>query len=342
MIERDLIRQIADKARRPHPNLIAGIGDDCAVFSTPAGKEWLISTDMLVEGVHFDISWHQPYLLGRKALAVNMSDVAAMGGTPQFALLSVGVPGSFDSTWVERFLDGVLAILDEYTCVLIGGDTVSAKQLAISVSVLGTAASGCSITRSGAGPGDSVFVSGVLGSSAAGLHLLQRQQAAPQLGLEKRWQQLTAAHLDPQPRVALAGLLAASGMVTAMQDVSDGIATDLSHICTASKVSAVLEQCSLPAHRELTEMCAHFNLKQTELQLKGGEDYELLFTVRKGQEDNFARYCRKMYREQGPCQGGGLPPVTRIGVVEAGSGVLLRTAAGDLMDIEYQGYEHSS
>lgn len=342
MIERDLIRQIAQKAHRSHPNLVKGIGDDCAVFSQIEGKEWLISTDMMIEGVHFDISWHRPYLLGRKSVAVNISDIAAMGGRPQFVLLSVGVPGSLDGAWVENYLDGVLAILDEYNCVLIGGDTVLAKQLTISVTVLGTAVQGRSILRDGAAPGDGIYVSGNLGSSAAGLYLCQNQISGDQSLQENSWQELIRAHLDPAPRVALAELLLQSGMVTAMQDISDGIATDLSHICTASKVAAVLEEKSLPAHAELTDMCNQLELNRTDFQLKGGEDYELVFTVRREEEEKFEQYCRKFYKDFTTEEKADLPPITRVGEVYSGSGVNMRTISGKLVNIEYQGYEHTS
>ncbi|WP_136799251.1 thiamine-phosphate kinase [Desulfosediminicola ganghwensis] len=342
MIERDLIKHIAAKAHRSHPNLLKGIGDDCAVFSQEADREWHISTDMLVQGVHFDTSWHQPYLLGRKSLAVNISDIAAMGAKPQFALLSVGLPGDLDSNWIESYVDGVLAILDEYQCVLVGGDTVSAKQLTISVTVLGTAPRGCSIPRDGAASGDSVYVSGNLGSSAAGLYLCQMRKASDPGLQELAWQQLVMAHLDPKPRVALAEILLQSGMVTSMQDISDGIATDLSHLCTASKVSAIIEEKSLPAHAELIEMCGQLNVSQQDFQLKGGEDYELVFTVRSGAEEMFENYCREQRRKAAEKGQPDIPVVTRIGVIQPGDGVCMRTHSGELIDIAYQGYEHSS
>lgn len=342
MLERDLIQQIAEKANRSHPGLKKGIGDDCAVFMQSPDREWLISTDMLVEGIHFDTSWHQPNLLGRKSIAVNISDIAAMGGRPEFALLSVGMSSNLDNSWAARFLDGVLAILDEYHCVLIGGDTVSAEHLTISVTVLGTAAQGHSILRDGAAPGDSVYVSGHLGSSAAGLYLCKNANST---GLDFKadgWQQLVKAHLDPTPRVALAEMLIQSGMVTSMQDISDGIATDLSHICTSSMVAAIIEEKRLPAHTELIEMCSHLQLDQTEFQLKGGEDYELVFTVQGGRQSEFEQFCRR-YRDESVVSGGAaLPSVTRIGEIAAGRGVRLRSVSGKLVDIEYQGYEHSS
>jgi thiamine-monophosphate kinase len=287
---------------------------------------------MLVARVHFDTAWHDPFLLGRKSLAVNISDIAAMGGTPQFALLSMGIPGSYDSKWTDRYMDGFISFLDEYGVVLIGGDTVSSDVLTFSITVLGSSESGKAIGRQGAGPGDSVYVSGSLGSAAAGLHLCQKGRLTVPETKNGRWQALMNRHLDPVPRVQLGRLLLQSGCVTAMQDISDGIATDLSHICTASDVAAVLDEKLLPAHPELQAMCSEMGLSVTDFQLRGGEDYELLFTVLSGCEQQLEEQILSALGE----------PVHRVGVLEEGHGVSMRTCSGESVRIDYQGYEHSS
>jgi thiamine-monophosphate kinase len=332
MHERDLIKSIASRVARPHSQLKKGIGDDCAIFGSIPGSDWLVTADMLVEKIHFDTAWHDPYLLGRKSLAVNISDIAAMGGTPQFALLSMGIPGSFDSEWIDLYMDGFISFLDEYGCVLIGGDTVSSEVLTFSITVLGAAECGKAIGRQGAGPGDSVYVSGPLGSAAAGLYLCQKGELTVPEVKTANWQALLARHLDPVPRVELGRMLLQSGCVTAMQDISDGIATDLSHICAASGVRAVLDEFMLPAHPELKSMCIEMGLNVADFQLRGGEDYELLFTVRKDCEQQLEQQIISALGES----------VYRVGVLEEGEGVSMRAHSGESVRIDYQGYEHSS
>ena len=195
----------------------------------------LLTTDTLVEGVHFDLAWHPPLLLGRKAGAVNLSDVAAMGGEPRFALLNVAFPGSA-SAWLDDFLAGFHGILQEHDTHLVGGDTVkSSSDISITVTIIGEAAEDSICYRSGAVPGDLVFVSGSLGDAAAGLALCRAGISSDDSG---QWQQLLSAHLDPQPQVQLGRILAESGQIHAMMDISDGLATDLAHICAASGVGA--------------------------------------------------------------------------------------------------------
>lgn len=333
MRERDLIQFIAGKCTGKHPHLHKGIGDDCAVFGNIPGKDWLVTTDMLVAGVHFDTSWHDPYLLGRKSLAVNLSDIAAMAGIPQFVLLSIAVPGKYDTTWTESYMAGFFSLLEEHNCVLIGGDTVSSEKLILSITVIGTAAAGTAIVRSGARAGDAIYVSGPLGSAAAGLHLCQSGRFSVADTRSCKWQELVGRHLNPSPRLQLAQSLLLSGCVTAMQDISDGIATDLSHICTASKVAATIEENVLPAHGELISMCGEMELDPLHFQLRGGEDYELLFTVRSGCEEELDRLVTS---------GGTGDKIYRIGRVGQGQGVTLLTRSGERVRIDYQGYEHLS
>ncbi len=332
MQERNIIHFISSLATRENEYLRKGIGDDCAIVRQRAGMDQLFTADMLVENVHFDTSWHDPYLLGRKTFAVNISDVAAMGGMPRFALLSIGLSAKYDKQWIDRFMEGVLSILDEYHCILIGGDTVSAEQLTFSVTMIGDVTENMAVSRSGANPGDSIYVSGVLGSAAAGLHICQTENYSIEDTLRTRWPALLKRHLDPSPRVVLGDLLRKSGYLSAMQDISDGIATDLSHICTASRVRAVIDETALPADNELSAFCSVEKQSQVAFQIRGGEDYELLFVVRNSCEDKLEEFVA----------GNSDVPIHKIGEIYDGEGVSMLTSSGKEINIEYQGYEHSA
>lgn len=333
MQERDLINSIAAKATGDHPSLKKGIGDDCAILKSLAGSDLLVTADMLVENVHFDTRWHPPYLLGRKSLAVNISDIAGMGGTPLFALLSIGIPAKYKGNWTDQFIDGFLSLLGEYNSNLIGGDTVAADELTISVTMIGSASENKAICRENAKPGDAVYVSGNLGSSAAGLYLYQNGKVIFNNISSSEWKNLIKKHLDPTPRIPLGQALLESGYVTAMQDISDGIATDLSHLCKASHVSAIINESELPGDEKLFRLCEINNLNPTDFQIRGGEDYELVFTVQRGCEDKLENFIS--HRAD-------TPAITRIGTIEKGQGVSMRTRHRDIINIEYQGYEHQS
>lgn len=327
--ERRLIEKIRGASSRGGAGLLKSIGDDCCEVSAPGS--FLISTDSLVEGIHFDCSFHPPHLLGRKSIAVNLSDIAAMGGKPRFVLLALCLPEDLEWDWISSWLDGVFEILGEFDCILIGGDTVKSKELVITVTVLGEPVpGGVVLYRDTAQPGDGVWISGSLGAAGCGLKLLlHEQQRAGELNLAP-WDRLIAAHLNPVPRIALGQRLARSGMVSAMQDVSDGLATDLAHICQASGVSALLWGASLPCLPELVAAAAALQLNVEDLILRSGEDYELVFTVKQGQGVDFVKEFAK-----------GDVPVVRIGEIAAGEGVFLKSAGSDLKEeISFQGYQH--
>jgi thiamine-monophosphate kinase len=330
MRELDLIRTIAGLAPSENRLVVKGIGDDCAVFRSEPGMDWVTTADMMVEGVHFDLSWHGPYQLGRKAIAVNLSDIAAMGATPQFSLLCLGVPPGVDQAWLSAFLAGFCSLLGEHNCSLIGGDTISSKDLSVSVTVLGTVPSSGALLRTGARTGDTVYVSGPLGSAAAGLRLCEQGWATHAAEDQSEYGPLVSCHLEPIPRVKLGKLLRQSGLVTALQDVSDGVATDLSHICTASGVGAVIEERSLPYHPVLLQLCRRRQWDMTRLQISGGEDYELLFTVRNGAERELEEFLALSWDQ----------PICRIGRIVDDAFVSMRTRSGELVDISYQGYQH--
>lgn len=324
--ERELISKIRQACDGVSNGLIRGIGDDCCEVA--ARGAWLISTDTLVDSIHFDRSWHPPRLLGRKAVAVNLSDIAAMGGKPRFVLLSLCLPEKLDAEWIGLWLDGALEILQEYDCLLIGGDTVSGRELVLTVTVLGEPVGEGAVYRSGAGPGDTVWVSGPLGSAGAGLELFALEKKQPGRFKLSGWQPLLDAHLNPIPCIGLGMELAKSGLVTAMQDISDGLATDLAHICEASGVGALIQAARLPFLPELRSAADVLGHSVEDLILRSGEDYQLVFTVRMGCEQELLSLMEKTGRE-----------VFRIGELRAGQGVFLQRGSRE-EEISFQGYEH--
>jgi thiamine-monophosphate kinase len=324
--ERMLIEKIREASKRSDSGLLKSIGDDCCEVIAP--DSLLISTDSLVDGIHFDRSFHPPHLLGRKSIAVNLSDIAAMGGKPRFILLSLCLPEHLDWDWISSWLDGVLEILGEFDCILIGGDTVKAKELVLTVTVLGEPVSGGAIYRDGAGDGDSVWVSGPLGSAGCGLKLLTYEKQHPGVTETDSYHSLIAAHLNPVPQITLGLELARSGLVTAMQDISDGLATDLAHICKASGVSAYIQAESLPFLPELSSAAELLDVSLEDLILRSGEDYQLVFTVKKGEEAALERLTRKGNYE-----------IAKIGEIRSGKGVFLKRETATV-DISFQGYEH--
>ncbi len=325
--ERDIIRHINGLAgSTANRQVIKGIGDDCAVLRKDDRSCFLVTTDTLVSGVHFDLAWHPPFLLGRKAGAVNLSDIAAMGGQPRFAFLNLALPGSAPA-WLDDFLAGFQQVLQEHDTHLVGGDTVkSPTDFSITVTIIGEAAESVVCYRSGAADGDLIFVSGCLGDAAAGLALCRSGNSGHDPG---HWHQLLKAHLDPLPQVQLGKILAASGLVHAMMDISDGLATDLAHICAESRTGAEIFQKSLPVSEQLRAAAEKFQFPVLDWALKGGEDYHLLFTVPPGNEQGLRTLVReKMGRE-----------VFRIGNIIAGQGVFLADTL-NRKEISYQGYDH--
>ncbi len=255
----------------PQAGVLLGIGDDAAVTEPHAGAVTLTSTDMLVEGVHFDLSYSDPYSLGRKSLAVNLSDIAAMGGRPRFVLLALAIPPTLSVEFLDIFTAGFLALADEHGVALIGGDTCSSRAgLVISVTVLGEQEPALFVARGGARPGDLVCVTGTLGDAAVGLELLRR-------GEREGW--CVRRHLAPTPRLREGERLAVAGLPTAMIDVSDGLLADLGHILEQSGNGAVIELSRLPLSDNYRETVARLALDPFAPALAGGEDYELLFTL---------------------------------------------------------------
>jgi len=248
--------------------VVLGIGDDCAVVRIPNSHESLLTTDFTLEGVHFRREWHPPEVVGHRCLTRGLSDIAAMGGVPIAALLSMAVPGRLPQSWVDRFLQGFLRLADHFSITLAGGDTAeSPAGILADIVVLGSAPKGTAIRRSGANPGDSIYVTGALGGSAA---TLQRLRSGKKLRPAD-----FPAHYQPTPRVEVGRYLRERGLASAMIDISDGLSTDLAHICEESGVGAEINAEEIPL-ASIGKPGRQIDLK---FALHGGEDYELLFTA---------------------------------------------------------------
>jgi thiamine-monophosphate kinase len=299
-----------------------GIGDDAAELELPAGHRLLTSTDLLLEDVHFSFAWITANDLGRKAVAVNLSDIAAMGGCPRFLYIGLACPAATELAQLDAFVEGALAEAAAHGVALVGGDTCrSPGPWIISVTVEGTAPPAEVIGRNGARAGELVLVSGTLGDSALALALWQ-QGARPEAFLAAR-------HNRPTPRIGLGRELAGSGAVTAMIDLSDGLASDLGHILAASGVGGEVRAAALPlspafrAHLE-----RHPDL--IDLALAGGEDYELLCTV---PPERLAAALAAGDRAG--------VPLTVVGTLtEPAAGLQLRTDDGRLRPLRVRGYDH--
>ncbi|KJS01603.1 MAG: hypothetical protein VR68_04875 [Peptococcaceae bacterium BRH_c4a] len=315
-----------------NPNgVIKGIGDDAAVIMTGQDRVLLVSCDMLVDGVHFIYGKIPLFDLGHKAVAVNMSDIAAMGGVPRHVLVSLALPSRFTVEEAEELFNGMKSLLSRRSVNLIGGDTVRSDVFTIDVTILGEALIGSVIMRSGARPGDVVMVTGSLGDSAAGLEILLNDQLSGRVSADDR-EYLLAAHLTPEPRLDQSSLLVKLGFVTAMMDLSDGLAGDIKHICESSRVGAEIYLDRLPYSQCAARVARMAGKNVVHWALNGGEDYQLLFTVPSGKEEEVIEaFC-----------GAGLGAVTAAGrITDPGCGVRLVGFEEDIKHLA-KGFDHFS
>ncbi len=274
-----LARQLADTPVSPAAGRVElGIGDDAAVLEVPSGHRVVATADMLVEGIHFRRDWTGPEDLGWKALAVNVSDLGAMGAAPLAALVCLALPDDTEAAGREALYAGLNACAAEYLCPVAGGDTVrSPAGVTLAVTALGTVHPELVATRGGAAPGDLICVTGTLGDSAAGLALLESGRT---MGSDPEWAALFAAHLRPEPPVAAARALVGAGLVTAMLDLSDGLASDLRRLAERSGVGVRIEAERLPISLRARQAADALGVDPFAWAVGGGEDYEFLFTVR--------------------------------------------------------------
>lgn len=256
--------------------VVAGIGDDAAVLPGTGNRWLLFTTDMLVEGVHFRRDWADGREVGWKALAVNISDIAAMGGIPTSGVVSLGLPPTMTVAEVEQLYDGIRSVAGQFGVNIVGGDTVACPgRLVINIALLGETEPGRAVLRSGARPGHRLLVTGYLGSAAAGLHLLQHPGPYPRPAAEYA----RRAHLLPEPRVAAGRLLAALEGIGTLDDNSDGLAGEVHEICRASGTGCIIETAQLPLHPLVKQLAGIAGIDPLDWQLFGGEDFELVFSV---------------------------------------------------------------
>jgi len=319
----ELLADIIDRNRNPQDGswqqLLIGIGDDAAAWKSENAIQ-LATTDSLVQDTHFDLNittWEE---LGWKAIAVNLSDIAAMGGIPKYALISLALPGELETDCIENLYKGMAHIAKQFAVAIVGGNIASASKTMISVTVLGNLDSTSTLTRLAAVPGDQVAVTGYLGLSAAGFRMLKQHL---KFDVETT-QLLREAHLTPMPRIDEGQILLHRGVKAAI-DISDGLLADLTHICKASKVSARINANALPVHPALKK---NFKSDYLQLALSGGEDYELLFTV---SSQIISRLKKVM-----PC------PITVIGDITQGKPgqVTLIDAEDKIIPWQKAGWEH--
>ena len=317
-----------------HSSLVKGIGDDAAVIRHRAARDTVITSDLLDEEIDFRRETMPPPMLGHKALAVSLSDIAAMGARPRWAMLSIGVPRDiWDSPFLKQFYEGFYHLADEHGVTLIGGDVSrTPEHIVVDSIVVGEVARGRAVLRSGAQPGDRIYVTGTLGGAAAGLRLLE-QRARTNASAPRKQSGQTPAHelmrrqLRPTPRVAWGLVLGEKRLATAMIDLSDGLSSDLAHLCRESGVGAQIDAARLPSDPLMARAGMH-DEETLSLALHGGEDFELLFTIR-------ARNIAKL-----PDELDGVP-ATQIGEVTAaaaGEIKLLRGVHNKIL--EPSGFEH--
>jgi len=277
--EKELIERAGKKLpSRSGSGLRVGIGDDAAVMRPKQGIEWVVTSDAFVQNIHFLLRVHPPEAVGYKALARATSDLAAMGARPLYFVMNLALPTACTGKWFDGFLEGMVQAARTFGLVLVGGDTTRSTLAAINLTIIGAIESGQAVLRSGARPGNLICVSGTLGEAELGLQLLQRR-----IHKSNKWKKLLRKHFYPQPRLELGQWLAKNGRATAMIDTSDGLSTDLMHLCEASEVGAKLWATKIPKVI-VPDDARKLGLDPLRLALDGGDDYELLFTVPKSLE----------------------------------------------------------
>jgi thiamine-monophosphate kinase len=318
--EKSLVARIKKLAGKPGRDIVRGIGDDCAVLRPRATEELVITTDLMIEGTHFRREWHPADSVGHKCLARGLSDIAAMGAEPVAAFLSLGLPAKIPQKWVDGFLGGFLRLAKKYGVTLAGGDIAESKAGVVAdVMVVGSVPRGKALLRSGARPGDVIYVTGALGGSAETLRRLMEssptlRSASPPSEWDTR-SGMNRRHFYPEPRIEVARYLRENKLATAMIDLSDGLSTDLAHICAESKCGASI----------VTDLVPIADGADLQLALHGGEDYELLFTAGKS-----ARV---------PIEIAGVA-VTEVGWITKEKSIQLIEGARKPRKLEARGWEH--
>jgi thiamine-monophosphate kinase len=326
--EGQFVRWLQTLTARKSPQVKLGIGDDAAIVRVGHYRDLILTADLSIEGVHFTSDLQPARSVGHRALARSLSDIAAMGGVPRFALISVAFPRAVSSHWIDEFYTGILELATRFSVQVIGGDTsIVRRTIMIDVTLAGEVPRGRGLLRSGARPGDQIFVSGSLGRSAQGLEILKSRSRAKRRGRRSSQEGAESvamnSHLYPEPRCELGRWLQRTGLPSAMMDISDGLSTDLNRLCEASGVGAKVLADRVPRPVEESPERA------LELALNGGEDYELLFTVPKRRSAKVPALYRGL-------------PLRWIGQVRRSHKVLLVRNDGTQTPLRSAGYDHFS
>lgn len=330
---------LIERIRRllPRHDAVLGIGDDCAALRPTPGRDLLLTTDLLVDGIDFTSETITPFQLGRKAMAVNLSDVAAMGGLPRAALVTLAIPDDIEIERVDELYRGLREEGARFGTEVVGGDLSASPTFVIGVTLVGEVEAGRAITRAGARPGERIWVTGRLGASAAGLvalkvgcRLRNDQIEAPcelSGSLREAVTETIEQHCCPIPRIREGRILADAGVASAMIDLSDGLASDLAHLCRESGVSATIREDRIPIDPAAAAVAQRFGHEPLALALQGGEDFELLFTSSWDPTDVVALFHDSV-------------PVTEIGEVQtAGQACRLERRDGSTVPLT-GGYDH--
>ncbi len=320
-----LIDIISNYTARPPASLIKGIGDDAAVVSEEAGQCLLLTTDILKESIHFNRHYTSPYLLGKKCLAVSLSDIAAMGGTPLYYLVSLSAPSSASFEFIRNLYRGMGRLAKQFNTFLIGGDTTSSRNgISITITLLGKAKKDSVIYRHGAENGDLIYVTGSVGDSSLGWLMLKKNRGS------SRKNSLIRKHLAPSPRVEIGIEIARSNIATSMIDISDGLAADLRHILKQSRVGAAISLACLPLSLSYKKYCLDYSKEFYYQALCGGEDYELLFTINPKNRSKIRKLAKQTKT-----------PVTCIGeITGVPSELLVLDSSGRELVLKKEGYKH--
>lgn len=327
--EQRLIERIVSLASRrqvPDPAIVVGVGDDAAAIDTGRGPYLLLTTDVLVADIHF-MPGTDPRFIGYKAVAASVSDIAAMAGTPRYLLITIGAPAETDVSYIDGLYDGILEAAQGFGIELVGGDTTASAVFFVSAALTGDVPPELLKRRSDAAPGDLILVTGSLGGSAAGLEFLKR----PDIELpDEVSSRVVGRHVSPLPRLKEARIAAASG-AHAMEDVSDGLATELNHIAQASNAGVVIDAARIPIDNATSQAAAALGADALSLALFGGEDYELVLTA----PPETASHLMELVTSETGTQ------LTSIGHVTSDRGRLtLIGRDGSVTQIARRGYEH--
>lgn len=323
-----LIARLHARLRTPQNNhIIRGIGDDCAVLRPSAGMDLLLTTDTQEEGVHFQRHWSSPQDIGWRCLAVNVSDIAAMGGQPLGAIVALSLPPTLEVAFVEALYDGMQAMATASGCPLIGGNiSQRTDSLSITITVLGETSRDRSVYRSGARVGDEIWVTGDLGGARAGLAVLLDPASLVSLSSDD----VLARYRRPQPRIHEAQYLRQHAVLHSLVDLSDGLSSDLNHICAASRVGARLQAATIPIAPQTQQIALARGAEPLDYALHGGEDFELCMTAPAGQIEALQDAFQQQFGY----------PLTRVGCIQSGAGITLVRPDGTQQSLPARGYDH--